>query len=166
VFFWFAGLSFVAVALIFGSPLIDYRLVMAGAVLPVTELLWGPPWLMHTLLFPVVVMTVVMVAFRGKRLTQRRWIGLAIGAFLHLVLDGSWARTSLFWWPGFGTEVAEADVPSLPGAVPLVLMEVVGIAALVWAGRRYGLDDDKRRERFIRTGHLDRTMIGEAPGTC
>jgi len=166
MFFWFAGLSFVAVALIFGSPLIDYRLVMAGAVLPVIELLWGPPWLLHTLLFPVVLMAAVMVVFRGRRLTQRRWIGLAIGAFLHLVLDGSWARTSLFWWPGFGVDVAEADAPSLPGIGLLLLMELVGIAALVWAARRYGLNDRTRRDRFLRTGHLDRAMIGEAPGTC
>lgn len=166
MFFWFAGLAFVAVVLVFQSPAIDYRLVMVGAAAPIIEQLWGPPWPMHSLLFPVVVMTAIMVLARGRRLVQRRWLGLAIGFFMHLVLDGSWARTSLFWWPGFGFDVDAADAPLLPSIGWLVAMELVGIAALAWAWRRYGLDDRGRRQRFLRTGHLDRSTIGEAPGTC
>lgn len=166
MFFWFAGLSFLSVVVIFASPAIDYRLVILGAVLPGVEHFWGGPWLMHTLLWPVAVMSVIMVAFQGKRLVQRRWLGLAIGFFLHLVFDGSWSRTSLFWWPGFGTGLADGDTPSLPGIGWLVVMELIGLAVLVWSWRRYGLDDSQRRERFVRTGQLDRRIVGEPSGTC
>lgn len=166
MFFWFAGLSFLAVVLVFASPAIDYRLVMAGAVLPVFEHLWGGPWITHALLWPVGVMTVVMLAARGRRLLQRRWLGLAIGFFLHQVLDGSWANTSLFWWPGFGISLADSDVPALPRIGWLVVMELIGIAALAWSWRRYGLSDSEHRARFIKTGQLDRAMVGEPSGTC
>jgi len=166
VFFWFIGLAFVVVAIVFDSPSLDYRLVMAGAVAPMFEHLWGGPWITHTLLWPVGLMTAIMVVARGRRLTQRRWLGLAIGFFMHLVLDGSWARTSLFWWPGFGVSIADADTPSLPGVAALVLMEIVGLVALGWAVRRWGLMDEQRRRRFLSTGNLERSFIPGGTGTC
>ena len=36
MFLWFAGGSFVLVWLVFRSPAVDFRLVMLGAVLPVS----------------------------------------------------------------------------------------------------------------------------------
>lgn len=166
MFLWFAGLSALAVVLVFQSPAIDYRLVMLGAVAPVLEHIVAGPWVTHTLLWPVAVMTFVMLVFRGRRLVQRRWLGLAIGFFLHLVLDGSWARTSLFWWPGFGTSIRPDDVPALPGLGWLVTMELIGLAVLAWCWRRYGLSDSARLDRFIRTGQLDRGLVGEPKATC
>lgn len=163
---WFAAVAFAIVVLVFQSPLIDYRLVIAGAVLPTVEHLWGGPWIMHTLLCPVVVMTVVMLGAWGRRLVQRRWLGLAIGLFLHLVLDGSWRLTSLFWWPVFGTSIDSADTPSLPPTWLLIGLELVGALVAVWAWRRYGLGDAKRRTKFFRTGHLDRHLLGDSPPTC
>lgn len=108
MFFWYLGLSWVAVWSVFRSPALDYRLVMAGAVLPVGELPVGTGPL-HTLLAPVVALLVVMLATQGKRLVRRRWLGLPIGMFVHLVLDGAVARPELFWWPlGGGGRVWEA----------------------------------------------------------
>ncbi len=159
MFLWFAGVSFVLVALVFASPAIDYRLVMAGSVLPVFELLWGPPYVMHTLAFPVTTMTITMLALWGRRLAQRRWLGLSIGLFMHLVLDGSWRRTRLFWWPLLGTDVPAADRPHLFSMPWLVLAELVGLAALVWAIRRFGLTRPDRRRKFLRTGQLDRSAL-------
>ena len=163
---WFAGISFVAVAWVFASPALDYRLVVGAAVAPTLEHVWGGPWAAHSLLWPVAIMTAVMLVFRGRRLRQRRWLGLAIGFFCHLVLDGAWRLTTLFWWPAFGVGIDEADVPTLPGIGVLLFMELAGAAALWWGWRRYGLDDAGRRERLLTTGQLDRAMIGEPPGTC
>ncbi len=59
---WFAGMSVVIVWQVFRSPALDYRLVMLGAVLPVGEIVFGGPRLLHTLLFAVVLLTVVMLA--------------------------------------------------------------------------------------------------------
>ncbi len=163
---WFAGLTFVTVAWVFASPAIDYRLVMLGAVLPVVEMVIGGPWALHTLLAPVVVMTVVMLVFRGRRLVQRKWLGLSIGLFFHLVFDGAWARTTLFWWPLFGVRADAADIPSWESPVVLVLMELVGAAALGWAIRRYRLLEPDQRRLFVTEGRLDRAVMAAPPGTC
>ena len=100
---WFAVLALVLVAQVFDSPNLDYRLVVLGAVLPVAEGVLGGPWLLHTLPFCGAVLFGVMLVARGRRLAQRRWLGIPIGLFAHLVLDGTWARTEVFWWPFAGT---------------------------------------------------------------
>lgn len=154
MFFWFAGGSFLLVAWIFSSPALDYRLVMAGSVLPVAEKALSGPWALHTLLAPVLTMAAVMLVFRGRRLAQRRWLGLPIGLFFFLVLDGAWARTELFWWPAFGWSAGDE-----PGWRPLwvtLLMEAVGVVALVFAARTFGLTDEASRRRFLRNGQLPR----------
>jgi len=165
MFFWFAGLAFVTVVAVFASAAVDYRLVIFGAVFPAVELLWGGPWIMHTLLFPVAVMMVIMVAATGKRLTQRRWLGLAIGLLFHLVFAGTWRHTTLFWWPAFGTSLEDGHTPSLPPVGVVVVMELVGLAILFWAWRRFGLSDRDRRRRFIGTGQLDRALMRAEPPT-
>ena len=166
MFFWFAGLSFVAVAWVFASPAIDYRLVILGSVLPVAEMVAGGPWALHTLLAPVAAMTVVMLLWRGQRIAQRRWLGIPIGLFMYLVLDGAWARTELFWWPLFGASVDGADLPEWESAGILVLMELAGLVAVVWAVRRYRLVQPEERQLFFKQGRLSRAAMGPPPGTC
>ena len=161
MFFWFAGLAFLGVLLIFSTPAIDYRLIMLCAVLPVVEWPLGGPWLLHTLLTSVVVMGLVMVVFRGRRQRQRLWLALPIGLFSHLVLDGTWADKELFWWPLFGPALGEGGPPEAQRSViVLVVMDLAGLAALWWIARRYRLTDTDRRSRFVRTGRLDRELMG------
>lgn len=156
---WFAGASIVIVWAVFQSPAIDYRLVMLGSVLPVGEVLAGRALVLHTLAASVAALGLVMLATRERRLVRRRWIGLPIGLMLHLVLDGVWARSETFWWPFFGWGFPADSVPEAGLAgVWKVLLEVAGIAALVWAYRRFGLADPERRDRFIRSGQFDRDL--------
>ena len=157
--FWFLALSFVLVALVFDSPALDYRMVMLGSVLPVAELLAGGPWALHTLLGPLAVLLAVMLATRGRRLARRRWLGLPIGLFLYLVLDGAWLRTVLFWWPAFGTGVDSGDLPEFKPAATLLALELVGLVVGAWAVRRYGLTDRKRLRLFCTQGRLDRSQM-------
>lgn len=164
--FWFAGLSFAGVALIFASPAIDYRLVLVGSVLPVVEMVIEGPWVLHSLLAPVVVMTLVMVLFPGKRLVQRKWLGVPIGMFLYLVLDRAWARTTLFWWPLFGVSVNGDDLPGWESPVALIVMELIGLAALIWVVRRYRLTQESERRLFWSKGRLSRTAMDDSPGVC
>ena len=79
---WFIGLAFIIVASVFESPLIDYRLIIVGSTIPVLEMIFSGPWILHSLAAPVTVMAFVMLIFMGKRLRQRRWLGLPIGMFL------------------------------------------------------------------------------------
>lgn len=151
---WFAVAAPFLVAEIFRSPMIDYRMVAIGALLPVIEVVVGRPFVLHTLAAPVVLLTVVMAATSGRRLLRRRLLGIPIGLFLHLVLDGTWASTDLFWWPVFGLSFDGLEIPEATGVGFRLLLEVaaIGLAAVAW--RRYGLDDAAARTRLVRTGHL------------
>ena len=151
---WFAVLAPVLVAEIFRSPMVDYRLVVAGALLPLIEVVIGRPFVLHTLAAPVVVLTVTMLATVGRRLLRRRLLGVSIGLFLHLVLDGTWASAELFWWPALGLSFDGLDLPEATAPGLRLVLELVAVAVAVVAWRRYGLDDPAARDRLLRAGHL------------
>lgn len=162
MFFWLLGASFAGVWWVFRSPALDYRLVMAGAVLPLLEVVLGGPKVLHTLLASVVVLTVVMLATRHRRLVRRQLIAIPIGLFLNLALGGAWADSSLFWWPFFGTAFPSTPLPELSHGVAVTLvLEALGIGALVWCYSAFELGRPDHRERFLRTGQLDRRTAGE-----
>jgi hypothetical protein len=166
MFLWFLGLSFGLVLIVFSSPALDYRLVMFGSVLPVAERFVAGPWLLHTLLGPVLVLTLVMVGTTGRRLLRRQLLGLPIGLFMHLVLDGTWTTSKLFWWPVLGVDgilgndgtatIAEAE----RGVAVVIIMEFVGAGALAFLATRLGLLSEGR-DRFVSTGQLLRSKLDE-----
>ena len=81
---------------------------------------------------------------------------------LHLVYDGAFAATEVFWWP-FSGSWGDVEVPSLERALWLnLLMEAAGIAMLVWAYRRFDLADPPRRRQFVQHGTL--TDLGPTTG--
>ena len=160
MFFWFVGLGFLGVVLVFRSPALDYRMVVAGSLVPLVDLLPPVPPILHTLLAPVVVLTAVMVVTRSRRLLRRRWLGIPIGMLMHLVLDGTWSTTELFWWPVFGTDLPDVALPTLGRGAAGLAMELVGLAVIAWSWKRFGLDDAGRRDQFLREGRLDRDLVG------
>ncbi len=153
---WYLVLAAVGVWAVFDSPALDYRLVMVGAVLPVAEIVLGRPGPLHSLITAVVVLTVVMVATRGRRILRRRLLGLPIGLFAYLVLSGTWADTDAFWWPLTGVGLSSAEPPELARGGVSVLMEIAGVAIGLWWMRRVGLDDPAHRATFRTTGQLPR----------
>lgn len=159
---WFAGLSLVVVWQVFRDPAIDHRLIVAGALLPDgVDAVTGRATVPHSVLFSVTLLVAVMLATRGRRHLRRQLLALPIGTFVHLVLDGAWTATRVFWWPFFGLDFTAGGLPSTsrPLAV-IVVMEAGGAAALVWFWRRFGLDDAGRRGRFLRTGRLAPELKG------
>ncbi len=158
---WFAGVSVVIVWLVFRDPAIDYRLVMAGALLPdLIDAPFGGARALHTLTASAVLLTVVMVATRGRRAARRRLLALPVGTLLHLLLDGMWTSTRVFWWPLRGWSFPTEGLPSFsrPVAV-IVLQELAGAVALVAGARRFRLDQPERRRAFLRTGRLGRDLV-------
>jgi hypothetical protein len=131
------------VLLVFGDPAMDLRMVVLGALLPDAPLRLTP---LHSLAAPALALVIVMLSTRrsgpgprpGRRGRRVRRLALAvpIGMLLHLVLDGMWARTDVFWWPLAGA-FPGGRLPSLdrPLAV-LVLQEAAGLAALAWSWTR------------------------------
>jgi len=123
VFFWYAGLSWLLVWRVFRSPTIDYRLVVLGALLPLLDDLLGRPTVLHTLVGPVAAFGLVALLTRSRRLASRRWVGIAIGLFLHLVLDGAWADADLFWQKQNEAIAAKRDELLEAGWPEVVLLE-------------------------------------------
>lgn len=157
---WFVGPAVATVWLVFRSPALDYRVVALGALLPLVEVVAGGPKVLHTLLGAVVALTVVMVATRRRRLVRRRWLGIPIGMFLHLALDGAFTRAELFWWPFLGWSFGGGGLPELDRPLPVVvLLELAGAAACWWCYRTFGLDDPARRQAMLRTGQVDRSLV-------
>ena len=104
-------------------------------------------------------MVVVMVGWRGRRLVQRRLLGLPIGMFLHLALDGAWADPQAFWWPFLGTSWSDEALPELARGAFSVVLELAGAVACWWAWRRFRLDEPARRAEFFRSGRLGRDIV-------
>jgi hypothetical protein len=158
---WFAGMSFLAVWLVFRDPAIDHRLVMVGAVLPdVIDAPTGGVWVMHSVVASVALLVVVMLATIGRRRLRRQLLALPIGTFLHLVFDAGWSNTHAFWWPFAGTDFADVALPSVErGIVVDIVLEVIGAVVLVWAYRRFRLAEPPRRAAFLRTGRLGRDLV-------
>jgi hypothetical protein len=134
---------------------------MAATLSPdVVDLAFGGPALAHSVVFAVGVLVVVMLATRSRRTLRRRLLAVPIALFLHLVLDGMWTRTEVFWWPFFGSDAFGAgSLPSIDRPIGVVVaQEVAGAAALLWAYRRFRLYEPERRQLFVRTGHLGRDL--------
>lgn len=159
MFLWFAGASFAFVWLVFRSPALDYRLVMLGAVLPVGEVVFGGPRLLHTLVIAVALLGIVMLATQRRRLVRRRLISLPIGIMMHLVLDGIWMESHVFWWPFFGFSFGDAELPELDRPIGVtVVLELVGVACLVWCWHTFRFSERRNLDQFARTGHLPRDV--------
>ena len=97
---WFAATSFLTAWLVFRDPAFDYRLVIAGALLPdLVDVWFGGAGPLHSVVGSVALLVVVMVATIGHRSWRRHLIALPIGTFLHLVFDGAFSISEAFWWP-------------------------------------------------------------------
>jgi hypothetical protein len=156
VLLWFLGGSLVLAWAIFHDPNIDYRVLLAGAILPdVVDLAVGGARAFHSVALAVVLLVIVVLATIGRRAARRRWIFLPIGVLFHLVLDGAFTVTAVFWWPFTGWAFDDEPLPSLERGGWSAVLEVLGLAALVWFWRRFGLADHQRRATFLRTGHVD-----------
>jgi hypothetical protein len=155
VLIWFAVASVLLVAIVFRSGGVDYRTVALGALLPLLEGALGGPKVLHSVTGAAVVLGVAMLATRSRRLLRRRVLGIPIGMMCHLVLDGSFTRTDVFWWPFTGLGFAEGQIPELDHLAVSLVLELVGVALGVWAWRLFGLDEPAARQRFLADGRLD-----------
>ncbi len=163
---WYVATAAAGVWAVFDSPALDYRFVMVGAALPVTEIALGRPGPLHSLVTAVAVLALVMVLTQGRRIVRRRLLGIPIGLMAYLVCSGTWADTDAFWWPLTGLGLSDAEPPELDRGALTVLLEVAGVALAVWWVRRVGLDDPAARDEFRRTGRLPRATMPPVQGQC
>jgi hypothetical protein len=101
------------------------------------------------------LLAVLMIATAGRKPVRKMLLGLPIGMILHLVFDGAWSDTEVFWWPLFGTSFDDAPLPIVDRGWWSVLLEAVGVGICVWLWRHNQLGVSDRRSAFLRDGRLD-----------
>lgn len=155
VILWFVATAVLAVRFVFRDPRFDYRLLVVGVLVPdLVDVWFGGARFLHTLVVSVLVMSLIMLTTRRGGEARRRVLPLAIGMFLHLVFDGAFANTRVFWWPFGGVSFESARLPVAERGVVNVVLEVIGAIALAWIVRRHGLADAARRARLVSEGEL------------
>lgn len=166
---WFVGTAWVAVWFVFRDERFDYRLLAAGALLPdAVDIVTGGAWVMHSVTAAVAALALVMVATRGRRTARRHALAVPIGMFMHLVFDGAFAATTVFWWPFGGLSFGGEPLPSLDRMGTNIALELIGAVAVWWMWRTHGLSDPAARRHLWRTGELRAVRAGDGTGagTC
>jgi hypothetical protein len=74
--------------------------------------------------------------------------------FMHLVFDGAFNNTKVFWWPFAGFNFGGASIPSFDRMWLDVVLEIAGAAMLAWVWRTNNLSSSEARREFFRTGRL------------
>ena len=157
---WFVGTAVAAVWYVFHDVRFDYRLLVVGAVLPgVIDIIGGLARFAHSLGVAVGLLVVVMLT-TGRKPIRRLLLGLPIGMMLHLVFDGAFTATKVFWWP-FSGGWGAVRTPELARGWWNVPMEFAGALLVAWIWRFFGLASADRRRQFLHTGHL--VPVGEIP---
>jgi hypothetical protein len=154
MFLWFIGTAVVSVWYIFRDPRFDYRLLVVGALLPdAIDLPEGHAKWAHSMTVSVGALVLVMLATAGRKPIRRLLLAAPIGMLLHLVWDGAFASTKVFWWP-FAGSWGSVRVPSLQRGWWNVAFEAAGALLLAWMWRRCELSDPERRDALIHRGEL------------
>lgn len=166
--FWHLGAVIFLFRWIFRDPKVDFRFLAAGAVLPdvidlaVVTVLGGSHgelWA-HSLVIPTLVAAVVLlVTRRGRR--RRAWMALVVAWLFHLLVDGMWTRGAVFLWPVFGWALPAGGGAFWPGAWDRALgdpwrwlLELAGLAYLIWLARAARVSQVETRAQLWRTGRL------------
>ena len=167
---WHLGGTISLARYAFRDDHMDLRLLLVGSVLP--DLIDTPIGLAaygslgsvrlagHSLVFASVVMVIVLVLTRRGR-PRKRWMPLAIGVLIHLLLDAMWADPETLWWPFLGFSFAPAEAASagsyvadVLGDIRVWMLEFVGLVYLVVLGFKARLSDLDARRDFLRTGRV------------
>ena len=154
MFLWFVGTAVASVWYVFRDPRFDYRLLAVGALLPdaidlpARQARWA-----HSLVVSVGALVLVMVVTAGRKPIRRLLLAVPIGMLLHLVWDGAFSSTHVFWWP-FAGSWGHVRLPSLQRGWTNVAFEIAGAVLMVWMWRRCNLSDGARRDALIRHGVL------------
>jgi len=154
MFLWFIGTAVATVWYVFRDPRFDYRLLAVGALLPdIIDLPGGQARWAHSLTVSVGLLAAVMVVTAGRKPIRRLLLALPIGMLLHLVFDGAFSATEVFWWP-FSGSWGDVQVFSLQRGWWNIVLEIVGVIILWSMWRRCELSNAQRRDALVHHGLL------------
>ena len=129
--FWFVGGALTIVWYVFSDPAIPVVPLVAGVLMPDVVDGISRRLVLHSMVLAVGLMAIVMLATFGRRPVRRKLLMVPFGMLLHLVLDGIFARTKVFWWPLSGGSPVRASLPSFDRRWwVIVLLEVIGLIGI------------------------------------
>jgi membrane-bound metal-dependent hydrolase YbcI (DUF457 family) len=141
MFFWFIGTSIATIWFVFHDKKFAYRLVVAGALAPdVIEVFLGHAGPLHSVVTMVTIMAAVMLITYGRKKSRSKMLAVVIGMFLHLVFDGAFANTKMFWWPISGLKFGDYALPVFDRGLINIPLEIVGVLLIVWTRRQLNSD--------------------------
>lgn len=133
MFLWFIGTSVATIWFVFHDKNFAYRLVVAGALAPdAIEVFLGHAGPLHSVVTMVAIMAAVMLITYGRKKSRSKMLAVVIGMFLHLVFDGAFANTEMFWWPLWGFEFGDYALPVFDRGFWNIPLELIGAALLYW----------------------------------
>ena len=155
MFFWFIGTAVLSVWFVFRDPAFDHRTLVIGALLPdIIDGIWGGARAFHSVAASVAVLVVVMLSTIGRRPIRKRLLAIPIGMFLHLIYDGAFNNTKVFWWPFTGISFSGDRLPVVDRGMLNIGFEVAGLLLCVFAYKKFDLAKPQRRHEFFRRGTL------------
>jgi hypothetical protein len=141
---WFVGTSIAAVWFVFRDPQFNFRLVVVGALIPdIIDGIGGGAGPLHSVVTVIALLAVVMLITTGRRPVRKPLLAVIIGLFMHLVFDGAFANTSMFWWPLGGFATYEQALPSVDRGWINIGLELVGVGLIIWVRSQIGLTGKK-----------------------
>lgn len=133
MFFWFIGTAVATIWFVFHDKKFAYRHVVAGALAPdVIEVVLGHAGPLHSVVTMVAIMAAVMLITYGRKKSRSKMLAVVIGMFLHLVFDGAFANTKMFWWPISGLKFGDSVLPVFDRGLLNIPLEIIGVLLLLW----------------------------------
>ena len=123
--FWFIGTSIASVWSVFRDPKFAYRWVIVGALVPVFSVVTVVGFLVAVMLLTI-----------GKKSIRKNFLALTIGLFMHLVFDGAFLSTKIFWWPLAGLSLDGYAIPLVERGLLNIPFEIVGIGLILWTKKQ------------------------------
>jgi membrane-bound metal-dependent hydrolase YbcI (DUF457 family) len=137
MFFWFVGTAVASVWYVFHDPKFAFRLVVAGALAPdVIEVFLGHAGPLHSVVTMVAIMAAVMLITYGRKKSRSNMLAVVIGMFLHLVFDGAFTNTKMFWWPISGLQFGDYALPVFDRGLINIPLEIIGVLLILWTRKQ------------------------------
>ena len=137
MFFWFIGTAVATIWFVFHDKKFAYRLVVAGALAPdVIEVFLGHAGPLHSLVTMVAIMAAVMLITYGRKKSRSKMLAFVIGMFLHLVFDGAFTNTKMFWWPISGLQFGDYVLPVFDRGLINIPLEIIGVLLILWTRKQ------------------------------
>ena len=137
MFFWFVGTAVASVWYVFHDPKFAFRLVVAGALAPdVIEVFLGHAGPLHSVVTMVAIMAAVMLITYGRKKSRSKMLAVVIGMFLHLVFDGAFTNTKMFWWPISGLQFGDYALPVFDRGLINIPLEILGVLLILWTRKQ------------------------------